>query len=795
MNVSYSWLQKHVDLEGLTPEMVADKLTFAGAEVEGISYLAKGTNLVIGEILSCENHPDSDHLHVLQVDEGKNYGVCQIVCGAPNARKGLKVIVARPGAKLPEVEIKPSVIRGVESNGMCCSLLELGVDGKFLSDYQKAGIEELPLDAPVGEENVLGYLGLDDVVLELSLLPNRPDLYALNNVAREVGCLFERKVALDELHDHPLKKSSFTVGSSSSGCTMFSARVVRGVKTKPSPRWLQNVLTSSGIRSINNIVDIGNFVMLVTGQPLNMYDLDKLPEPSLIVRDDLKEDFVAMDENTYSLIPGDLVVTSAGKPMCLAGIMTADSCKVDDNTKNIVIEAAYFMGAPIRHTSSRIGLSSDSSQRFCKGTNPHQAEYVQRFTTEMLVRYAEAEEIEETVLFDEMDHSQKKLETSLSYINGRLGTSFSLEEVVSTLRRDYFEVEVAGDKLLVTVPSFRIDIDGQADLSEEVIRILGYENVPSVLPSLELALNGLTPKQKAERDIRYALLHQGYDEVVTYSLLGEEESKAFDYFPRGDIYRLQNPMTVEREYVRPTLASSLLGVASYNMNRQNKRGAFFELSDIDTKGHPSRHLGILLYGEKPARMGENKRNYDFYDLKGIFASLMESLGINENRYRILPWGKGGEEMHPYQSAELYIGKTFIGYLGTLHPTALKRYDLKAAAYMELDLEEILNVKVSPIKASVPPRFPSLTRDLALLVPLKVNFETLKRELLRVDPLIIKAEPFDLYKGEGVPEGYVSLAVSLTLQSKEKTLSEAEVAAVLKKALDNVAVTLGARMRQ
>lgn len=794
MNVSYNWLKKHVDLEGLTPEQVADKLTFSGAEVEGISRLASGTNLVIGEILSCENHPDSDHLHILQVDEG-SFGVNQIVCGAPNARKGLKVIVARPGAKLPQVEIKPSVIRGVESNGMCCSLLELGVDAKFLSDDQKAGIEELPIDAPVGESDVLGYLGLDDAVLEISVLPNRPDLYALNNVAREVGCILERKVTLDEIKDYPLVPSSFEVGSTAFACPLFSGRLIRNVTTKESPKWMKEVLLAAGIRSINSVVDIGNFVMLLTGQPLNMYDADKLPKESLIVRDDLDQDYVAMDGNTYHIVPGDLVVTSDGKPMCLAGIMTAQECMVDENTKNIVVEAAYFAPAAIRHTSNRIGLSSDSALRFCKGINPHQAEYVQRVTTALLKLLCDAGEVGETVLFDQMNHEAKVVKTSVGYINGRLGTSFEPELIAKTLERAYFSVHLQGEELTVTVPEHRIDIDGKADLSEEVIRILGYENVKSVLPSVELTLTGLTEKQSAERALRRHLLHLGLDEVLTYTLLSKEETKRFAYIESGEPYVLTNPMTVEREAVRTHLAHSLLSVASYNANRQNKSGAFFEVSDIDLKGKATRHLGIVLYGEKPIRVGERARNYDFFDMKGILMSLLESLGIQGTRYRLLPWSLGGNELHPYQSAEIRIGKNLLGYFGALHPLCCKSYDLKSAVVLELDLDALLDIKVSPIRASVPPRFPSVTRDVALLVPNKVDYESLRRELLRADALIVKAEAFDLYKGEGVAEGYASLAISLTLQSKEKTLSDAEVNLAVKKALDAVAVNLGVRMRQ
>ncbi len=796
MNVSYRWLQKHVDLEGLTPEEVASRLTFAGCEVEGITRLASGTGLVIGEVLSCAEHPDSDHLHVLSVDLGPKRGVTQIVCGAPNARAGLKVIVATVGAKLPQVDIKASVIRGVESNGMCCSLLELGVDGKFLSDYQKAGIEELPADAPVGEENVLGYLGLDDAILELSVLPNRPDLYALNNVAREVGCLFERKVTFDKIDDYDLCVANFHVGSESAGCPMFSARVVRGVTTKESPKWLKEVLLASGIRSINNVVDIGNFVMLLTGQPLNMYDLDKLPENSLVVREDLEGDFLAMDGNKYPLQKGDLLVTSGGQPMCLAGIMTAEACKVDENTKNLVVEAAYFQGACIRHTSNRLGLASDSSQRFCKGINPHQVEYVQRVTTALLKQLCDAKEVEETVLYDTMDHELKVVTTSADYINGRLGTNFEEGLIVKTLERAGFDVK---KKLLhglsVTVPSYRIDIDGQADLSEEVIRILGYDNVVSVLPRVDLALNGLTPKQAAERALRHQLCHKGLDEVVTYTLLSKEEEKRFRYLPCGEPFVLTNPMTVEREVVRTHLMHSLLGVASYNTNRQNKSGAFFEVSDVDSKGSNGRHLGIVLFGEKPSRVGVKKPPYDYYDIKGLVVALLDSLGINANRYRLDPWSLGGEEMHPYQTAEIRIGKQLVGYFGTLHPSALKKYDLRSAAVAELDLDALLDVKVSPIKASVPSRYPSVSRDLALLVPTNVTYEALRREILRSDTLIVNVEAFDLYRGLGLPEGYVSLAVTLTLQSKEKTLSDAEVNAAVKKALDAVAVRLGARIRQ
>ncbi|MGN1262128.1 MAG: phenylalanine--tRNA ligase subunit beta, partial [Candidatus Enteromonas sp.] len=570
MKVSFKYLAKHVDLSGITPEELAAKLTFAGAEVEEVSPFAQGTNLVIGHVLSCNPHPDSDHLHVLQVDEGSEFGVHQIVCGAPNAREGLKVIVARNGAKLPGGEIKPSRIRGVESDGMCCSLLELGVDKKYLSEAQCGGIEELPSDAPVGCVDVLGYLGLDDIALDLSILPDRPDLYSFENACREVSCLLEKPFIGDDMKSQSLTTTSFVVGSQTDKCPIFTARVIRGVQTRESPLWMKRMLETCGIRSINNIVDIGNYIMLLTGQPLNMYDLDKLPVPELVVRDDLNEDFLAMDGNRYALERGDLVVTSGGKPMCLAGIMTADACRVDENTKNIVVEAAYFDGASIRHTSNRIGLSSDSSLRFCKGINPDQMEYVQAKTSESLAAFAGTNSISETVRYDVFPHADRVIETSFSYINGRLGTEFQPEEILGALKRDYLIAEVSGDKLSVRVPSYRIDMDGQADITEEVIRILGLDHIKSELPSTRLSVAGLTEKQRKKNDVRRMLRGLGLNEVLTYTLVPEASTLSFRYLSNAKPYRLKNPLTVDRAFVRASLLPSVLESAAFNVARQNK---------------------------------------------------------------------------------------------------------------------------------------------------------------------------------------------------------------------------------
>ena len=794
MKVSFKYLKNHVDLSDTTPEELAAKLTFAGAEVEEVSPFAQGTNLVIGHVLSCLPHPDSDHLHVLQVDEGPEFGVHQIVCGAPNAREGLKVIVARNGAKLPGGEIKPSTIRGVESDGMCCSLLELGVDKKYLSEYQCAGIEELPDDAPVGCSDVLGFLGLDDIALDLSILPNRPDLYSFENVCREVSCLLEKPLLEETTSPQSLGKTAFSVGSTTDKCPIFTARVIQGVKTKESPLWMKRMLETCGIRSINNIVDIGNYIMLVTGQPLNMYDLDKLPVPELVVRDDLCEDFLAMDGNRYPLQKGDLVVTSGGKPMCLAGIMTADACRVDENTKNIVVEAAYFDGASIRHTSNRIGLSSDSSLRFCKGINPDQMEYVQTKTAECLLSLADASFVSETVAHDAVSHTTREIETSFSYINGRLGTKFQPEEILRALKRDYLDADVSGDKLKVKIPSFRIDMDGKADVTEEVIRILGLDNIKSEFPSTRLSVSGLTEKQKKRNDVRSVLRDLGMNEVLTYTLVSESSSSSFRFLSKAQPYRLKNPLTIERSFVRPSLLPSLLEAAEFNVARQNKDFGLFEISDIDAQGLKTRYLAGVLVGNRKGQGRIEEKPFDFYDAKGLVESVFEVLDVKPNRYSLVPWSLGGEEMHPGRSAEIRIGKKLVGYLGELHPNASKRLGLKTAVVFELDFEELCNVRTGNPKAVIPAKFPSVSRDLAILLDEKIDYQSIKKEVLRSSVLISDVQVFDVYQGKGIAEGKKSLALTLTLSSLDHTLKEAEISEAVAKAIQSIKVKFGAEIR-
>ena len=777
MLVSLKVIKNYISLDDLSVEEIAKGLTFAGVEVEEISYMARGTNLVIGEVIKCENHPDSDHLHVLDVNLGEKYGATQIVCGAPNARKGLKVIVARVGAILPKVEIKKGVIRGVESNGMCCSLLELGVDAKYLKEEQINGIEELPLDAPVGEENVLGYLGLDDVILNLNVLANRPDLLSVFNVAKELGAIFDREVRIPEYKNNETFVTKLEVGSKSDKCTQFAGKEIKGIKIKESPLFIKQALEAMGIRSINNIVDIGNYVMLMTGQPLHMYDADKLEKLSLFAQSDYEGDFVALDEKTYKVLPGDIVIACNDKPMCLGGVMGSLECAVDEKSTHIVIEAASFDGASIRRTSIRLGLSSESSSRFVKGTNHFQSNYVINMASELIKEYCEGKEFSSIVNYQAEEEKQRVIKTTVNKINGRLGTDFDDETIIQTLRRLNFAVKDTNGNLEVTVPLYRLDVTCDADLSEEVVRLLGFEHVKSELPVLDVKVGALSLEQLRLKNIRDYLLDRGLDECLTYSLVSEKEVKLFNLLNNEEPYQILNPLTDEHSHFRTHVLHSLLKVATYNIARQAKSLALFETSHVQSKESRSDHLAIVLVGLDYSRGALEKRQYDFYHMKGLVDGIFELLGIEPSRYKLERLSDHLDELHPGKSAELYFQNKLIGVFGELHPNKIDEYDLgkNSVVVLEMKLDEISSSKVSQIKMKPIPRFPYMSRDLAFVVNKDISVKDIIKTIRMTGKgIVTNAEVFDVYEGERIGENKKSIAISITYQKEDMTLTEKEV---------------------
>lgn len=796
MLVSLKSIKKYVDLGNLSAEEVANGLTFAGIEVEEVSRLASGTNLVVGHILECEKHPDSDHLHVLKVDLGPKYGVEQIVCGAPNARIGLKVIVARVGAKLPGGEIKKGVIRGIESNGMCCSLLELGVDPKYLRKEQTEGIEELASDAEVGNEDVLGYLGLDDEVLNLKVLANRPDLLSLYNVAREIAAIFSKEVKIPSYEVKESFKTALKVCSETWRCSQFSGREIKGIKIKESPKFIKESLLAMGVRSINNIVDIGNYVMLLTGQPLHMYDADKLEKAELIARDDLSCEFVALDEQTYKVEKDDIVITSNKKAMCLGGVMGALSCAVDEKSSHIYIEAASFDGASIRHTSNRLGLSSESSQRFVKGTNHYQSESVINFASYLIKEYAEGKEFSDIIKYQKEEEPIRELKCHYSYINNRLGTNFSKNEIKDVLNRLYFNVDKeSGDEFEIRIPDFRLDVTCEADISEEVIRVLGFENVKGELPQLDAKVGGLSLRQSRLRKIREYLSLNGLDECLTYSLVSNVNKEKFNLLHEEEHYGLLNPLTDERQYFRTHILYSLLESAEYNVNRQNKDLKLFETSNMMSVSSRSEHLAIVLAGFDYSRDLMNKIPFDFYHMKGLVEGVFALLGIEASRYRFERYSSNKEELHPGKSAKIIFQNNCVGVFGELHPNALKEFGFKGGVVaLEMNLEPLLEAKVSLAKMSLISKFPIVTRDLAMLVDKKVPASDIIKVIKTSGKGLVKdARIFDVYEGAGIADNLKSIAVNIVI-GKEETLTDKEINDLLDNIKYELTKNLGITLR-
>lgn len=799
MIISKKWLSQYMDLSDITMEELADRVTSAGLEVEGLSYMSQGSNLVIGEVLSCEDHPDSDHLHVCKV----NLGNCvnQIVCGAPNVAAGQKVIVAKVGAKLPGGEIKASVIRGVESNGMICSLLELGVDGHTLSEESKNGIEVLDAEAPLGNEDPLGYLGLDDAILDVGLTPNRNDCMAAWSMALETGAILGKEVTL------PYQEGSSNVGGSTKlrvhseteKCPLFLGKVINSVTIKPSPKWMQELLMAAGIKSINNVVDISNIVMLETGQPLHFYDIKAIPSQEITVKDHMHEEYTALDGETYQLEDDDIVITSEGKPIGIAGIMGGDDSKITDETTGIIIEAAIFNHVSIRNSARRLNLNTDASVRYQKGIEPMATFKAMDRAVQLLIEYADAKDLEETVRYGSNHYIPVEFDVNLNRINHLLGTAFEKEEVVKVLSDLHLSPSENGEDIHVVIPSYRTDLAIEADIAEEIIRILGYDRLPSTLPFMSATLGALDKRQQLRRKLRTTLSALGYNEAITYSLVSKEENE-HAVLPKKEAVELASPMSEDRRYVRRSILPSLLESIAYNQARSIRDIALFEVSNVYGVGHVEERLCIAASGSLQKNRWQNfSVDVDFYTMKGLIESLLDSIGFGENRVVFKENTSDTLNFHPYRSAEVYLGKELLGIIGQIHPSMAKQYGIQETVALEINLEVLLSNKASKVKFTEVSKYPSVTRDLALLVEDVCKVGDIvncikKNGKLNKENIIQNVEVFDVYTGEHVEKGYKSIALTMTFQSYERTLKDEEINTIFNTVLEALQKDVNAQLR-
>lgn len=776
MRMSMNWLKEYVNLDGVTPEVLAEKLTIAGLEVEGIEKMAEGTNLVIGKVLTCENHPDSDHLHVTTVDVGDE--VLNIVCGAPNVKAGQKVIVSKVGAVLAGgFQIKPAKVRGVESNGMICSLSELGVDKKAQTEEQLSGIYVLDEEAPVGETRVLEYLGLDDTILDIGLTPNRADCNAMWNLAKEVGAVLHRKVTWPscEAASKIGTAGSFKIASKTEKCPVFVGKVVNHVKVGPSPKWLANYLHAYGIKSINNVVDISNFVMVETGQPLHYYDLSKLPHHEITVVDDVEMTMQALDGQDYEIKKGDLLITTGGQPTGIAGIMGGEESKIDESTTSIFIEAAVFNAVSIRNTARRLGLSTEAAMHFTKGIEPMAPIKAVDRSVQLLKELAEAEGFEENVMVGTIEDSVKTVTETLTHCNTLLGTAFTMDQVVGVLKDLDLNPIVEGDSFTCTIPSYRTDLNIREDIDEEIIRLLGYEDLKTTLPTMEATVGELTDRQQMRRSLRTSLTGLGLSEVVTYTLVSQ---KFIDnaLMPLGEAVALAAPMSEERKYVRTSLMMSLLECLAYNQNHKNEHVNLFEISSVYAVDQQQERFAMILSDSlQNSKLNRIDIRSDFFTAKGVLTETLRKLGFAAERISFQENNIDQEHFHPYRSACVMLGNQCLGILGEIHPVLAKELGIGKAVYGEWKLDLLLESKASKVKFSAINRFPAVHRDIALVVEENIKAEQLMKTIKAAGKRMVKqVEVFDVYQGEHVESGKKSIALSIVYQSEDHTLTDQEI---------------------
>ena len=785
MLLSRKFVSDYIDLDDkLSINEIADAMTNVGNEYDYCGSLINCTKLVTGEVLECTDHPDSDHLHCCVVDVGTDK--LNIVCGAPNVRKGLKVIVALDGAKLPGGEIKKGVIRGQESCGMLCSMAELGLDNKFLKPEDKEGIHELPSDTKVGLD-AIKVLGLDDEVIDFELTSNRGDLLSVIGMAYELGAIYNKKVKDIDI-DYKSNKDDvnkvFSVSVDTKDCSLFLAKKVLNVTIKESPDFIKNRLIASGIRPINNVVDISNYVMLETGQPLHYYDADKLGD-NLIVRNAKDNELLTtLDGQERTLSSDDIVIASEKASVGLAGVMGGLSTEVDDNTKNIIIESAIFDAIKIRKTSKKI-LRSEASNRFEKGLDPKRTYMAMERSCTLLQKYADAEIVSGLVEYNKNDVDDISIDITIDKINNVLGTNISKKEVIDIFERLGFTVKDNKDKLNVIVPSRRRDIKICEDLIEEVGRIYGMDKIESKLPVLDVIKGSY---DKTLRSIKHKLCDLGLNETMSYTLIPNSEVHKYTKDKFNEVM-LNDPMSEDRNTLRYSLLYSLNEIYKYNKARNNTNISIFEIGKSFYKDDEYREelrLGVLMSGEYV--LGLHKEVVDFYHIKGVMEELLYFLGY-DNRYTLVIDDNIPDELHPGVSASINVNGNNIGVIGKLHPNVTK----DNIYVMELNLTKLLGIKTGTMKYKDITKFPGIYKDVAFIVDNKVTSKEIELAIKKAGgKLLTNIEIFDLYPN--ISEGKKSLAYKLYFADSTRTLSDDEVMNVFNEIISYVEKNLKAQVR-
>ena len=787
MKLSTNFVKDYVDID-VDVKQLAEDMTRVGNEYDSAGKLINATKLVIGEIVECKDHPDSDHLHLCKVNIGNE--ILNIVCGAPNARKGIKVIVALNGAQLPEKTIKRGIIRGQESNGMLCSIAELGLDNKFLKPEDKEGIAELGADAVIGEDPIK-YLGLDDNVIDFDLTANRGDLLSILGMAYEIGAIYDKPVKEVDLNHKEQGEDinkSFTAEVKTENCKMLLVKKVENVEIKESPKFIKNRLIASGIRPINNVVDISNYVMLELGQPLHFYDADRLGNKMVVRMAEEGEHLTTLDGNERILNNTDIVIADAKHGVGLAGVMGGLETEVEENTKNVIIESAIFDSVKVRLTSKKI-LRSEASNRFEKGLDPNRTYMAIERACKLLEEYANGKVVTGIVKYDTTNKNDKEIDIKFQNINDVLGTTISNEDILNVFRRLGFKYTVKGDTVTVKVPTRRLDISIKEDLIEEVSRIFGVDNIKGKLPVVPMRKGSY---DKTQREIRNKMVALGLKETLSYVLINDKEVKEYT-LDEFEPLKLLDPLTEDRNTLRYSMIPSLYKIYEYNKAREQKDVSIFEIGKgFYKKGEiygEDTKLCALMTGRYALGLNNNK-NVDFYVIKGVAEEILDYLGY-AGRYTFVRQ-EMPKEMHPGQSAYINVNGTNVGIIGKIHPNVTK----DDVFVLEINLDELFKKKVGKMKYKEISKFPNVKKDVAFIVAKNLESKDIEKVIKNAGgSLLTDIEVFDVYTGSNVPEGKKSIAYSLTFADSKKTLTDEEVNNLLNKVIDSVCKKCTAEIRK
>ncbi len=793
MLISYNWLKKYVPIKEPF-EKVVERLIHAGVEVANVKHLGKDINgVIVAELLSVEKHPQADRLSITKVNTGKE--TLQVVCGAKNIAPGQKVPLAKVGAILPgNFEIKEAKIRGVESFGMLCSAKELGL----AEDAE--GILILPPDTPIGG-NILEALGLPDALFELEITPNRADLLSHLGVAREIGAIFQKPVTSPSVKK--LKESSRAISKlakvtidAKDLCHLYTCRVIEGVKVGPSPKWLSQTLEKLGQRSINNIVDITNYVLLETGQPLHAFDLKQIHGSQIIVRKTKPGEKIPLLDNTERELKEEmLVIADAGRPVALAGIMGGSNSQVTDQTQSILLESALFLPGSVRKTARQLGISTDSSYRFERGVDPTGVLKALDRATALILEVAGGQLAKGVGVVSTQNLKPLKISFRPSRANALLGTQIAPKAQIQILKGLGCKIKGTPSSKTLTIegPSYRLDLTREIDLIEEIARLSGYEHIPVVAPHIPSDLTPIESNIPFEKEIRFILHQAGFYEAVNSSFLPSTYPQKLKLAPDHPLQHFQevaNPIADDQRVLRPTLLPSLLANVQLNLAHQQESVALYELNKVFspvTGGTPSEktQLAALFAGKLPGEWHDQERKSDFYDIKGLVETLVGHL-----RLLGLQW-KFGQCPAPYQQIQSFQVRNGSGKLllwgGAINPKALKEYDISVPCFgLELEMEALIQTARGAKSYRPLPKFPSAWRDIALVVPDGVTSLQVAGAIQEIGgPELVNIHLFDLYRGTNLTTGTRSLAYRLHFLDENRTLTDQEVTDRVSKIVDHL----------